>query len=123
MIKTIIEKRNYPRLNGYFLVKYKVITTHQENRPLTLASTKDISGGGVRLHIKSYIPEATTLELYINYPGFDKPVQVLARVVWIRKIRKVDMYDVGIQFIDAEDSISKAIANEVKDVLDRMAGK
>lgn len=123
MIKKSVEKRSYPRLNGYFLVKYKVITPHPENIPLTIASTKDISGGGVRLRLKDYVPVGSLIEVFINYPGFDAPIQILARLVWIRKIRNFDMYDSGVQFLNVDEAMTRTIAKKVEEVLYRMAGK
>lgn len=113
------DKRVHPRSRAYFLTKYKLISTPTDKNTLVLTSTKDISGGGMRLKLNQYIPVSSVIQLYINFPAFPSPIPTLAKIMWIRKIKWKNAYEAGVQFVDMEEPAKKAISDQVRMVIDR----
>jgi c-di-GMP-binding flagellar brake protein YcgR len=105
------ERRNYPRLQAYHLAKYRLIQKSGE-RPI-VAAIKDIGGGGICLQTEEYLPIASIIQVYINFPKFSQPIPTLAKVVWIRKPGRKKVYEAGVEFVDIEQIFRHAIVRSV----------
>ncbi len=101
------ERRKFIRLEIYHLAKYRLAS--EGDKSLTIASIKDISGGGACLKVKEDIPKGSVLQLYINSPHFSSPVPCLAKVAWVKKIGKTGKYELGLEFLEMEDLLRKGI--------------
>ena len=72
------ERRRFVRASTRQEVAYTVLpsgTTEQ-------ASTRDISGGGLRLVLEKPLAAGTQVQLAIPLPGQDAPVNAIGEVVW-----------------------------------------
>jgi c-di-GMP-binding flagellar brake protein YcgR len=105
------ERRTYHRLHTYHLAKYRLIQKSGE-RPI-IAAIKDIGGGGICLQTEEYLPRASIIQLYINFPKMRQPIPSLAKVIWIRKLGRKNLYEAGVEFVDIEQIFRNAIVRSV----------
>ena len=106
-----MEKRKYPRLDVYNLVKYRPLSKAEAQ--LVLNSTKNISAGGVCVETNEYLAVSTVLQLYINIPQSSQPIPALAKVAWIKKTGKPNKFEVGLQFIEIEETLRQSLAKRI----------
>ena len=64
----------------------------------------DISRGGIRLNLYDFIPINTELSLRIPLSR-DSIAECLGRVVWIERLRHMERYQAGIEFLDTEENL------------------
>ena len=57
----------------------------------------DISDGGIRININSFIPLNTELALEVQLPS-KEVIKRVGKVVWVEKFRFSDRYQAGIEF-------------------------
>ena len=115
------ERRSFYRLNAYHLAKYHLVSVPKEKQESSLASVRDIGGGGVCLRLDKSVPVGSLIQLYINFPGISKPVPVMAKVVWIKKIwAKNNIYEAGVQFLEIEGILRDEIVGRVNIVRKRL---
>ncbi len=112
------DRRRYLRLKVYHLVKYRVISDRPSR--YLLASIKDIGAGGICLSTQEPLPVSTNLELQINFPDTEKPIFTLGRTVWVKKIAKMNSYDIGVEFISIEASMRQLIDYYVRFVYSKL---
>ncbi|MBU1125685.1 MAG: PilZ domain-containing protein [Candidatus Omnitrophica bacterium] len=118
-MKEIKKNREHQRLSAYHLVKYRLLSKPQS--PLVVASLKDIGGGGLCLRTQEHIPVATYLQLYVNLPQFPQAVTSAAKVMWSRKLKTTNVYEIGLQFVNIEESFRQAIKERVNSTMDRIS--
>jgi c-di-GMP-binding flagellar brake protein YcgR len=106
------ERRNYLRLDAYHLAKYRLISKSGQ-RPI-IAAIKDIGGGGICLQTEEYLPISSVIQVYINFPKISQPIPTLAKIVWIRKMGKRNIYEAGVEFVDIEQIFRNAIVRSVE---------
>jgi len=103
------ERRKYVRLDAKVSVKYRIL---ERGQPIKESGSKDIGGGGIRLHLNEYLSKDTPLELEITLPAEPKPILAEGLVVWSKEVGKEggggvgQWYDTGIMFTKI-DSISR----------------
>ena len=108
------DKRKYIRLKVYHLVKYRLLSEENKQTAPVVATIKDIGGGGVCLRTDEYLPVASLLELSINFPHSSTPISVLAKVAWIKSVRRTSRYEAGIQFVEISDPLRHSIEDHIK---------
>jgi Tfp pilus assembly protein PilZ len=113
----IQNKRSFIRLAAYHIVKYKPLSTENQEAIPVLATIKDIGAGGVCLRTTEYLPVSSTIELKINFPFRATPIFTIAKVAWIKKRDQGRYYEVGAQFMEIEDSARNLIDRHLKYVL------
>ncbi|TRZ95516.1 PilZ domain-containing protein [bacterium] len=110
----IQNKRSFIRLSAYHIVKYKPLSTENQEAIPVFATIKDIGAGGVCLRTEEYLPVSSTIELKINFPFRATPIFTIAKVVWIKKRDQGRHYEVGAQFMEIEDSARRLIDQHLK---------
>ncbi|MCX5700034.1 MAG: PilZ domain-containing protein [Candidatus Omnitrophica bacterium] len=105
------EKRKYSRLAVYHLVKYRLVS--QPKSELVIAYIKDIGGGGVQLVTADKLAKDNVLQLYINFPHILSPVPCLAKVVWTKRIAKVNRHEAGLQFLEIEGILRQEMVKHI----------
>ena len=63
----------------------------------------DIGSGGIRLNFYDFVPLNTQLTLRIHL-STESIVECLGRVVWIERLRHMERYQAGVQFLDIEEN-------------------
>ncbi|MDD5495835.1 MAG: PilZ domain-containing protein [Candidatus Omnitrophica bacterium] len=114
MAKIRKERRKFKRLNVYHLAKYRLIS--KSNQSPIIAAIKDIGGGGICLNTEEYLPIASVIQLYVNFPKFPQAIPALAKIMWIKKIGRKNRYEAGIEFVDIEQIFRNAIVRSVEAV-------
>ncbi len=109
-------RRKYIRLRAYHLAKYRAVSDDNKGGAFTVASIRDIGAGGVCILTEDHIPLGTLLELNINFPAITTSVFALAKVVWVKEIRKIKRYEIGAQFVQINDSMRVLIDGQVQRV-------
>lgn len=84
-----------------------------------VTSIKDIGAGGVCLRAHERFPLLSILQLKINFPSLRDPVFTLAKVVWIKHIKKNKDYEVGLQFVEIDDLVQTLVNKRLKFVQDK----
>lgn len=97
------ERRRFPRIPFWYIVKYKVYTQERKPLPRLFASkSKNISFGGILLETNHYYPACTILEIELDIPIDTQShvyAKVLGSVVRCSILEKGMAYDTAVEFI------------------------
>jgi len=105
-----LERRKFHRINGRFIVSYRVM---EEADSIDISQTKNISLGGMLLTTNRQFAPGTNLALEIRLPFDPHPIMLIARVLESREITKHLIYDTRLEFLSVDDRHRKAIARTV----------
>ena len=99
------ERRIYQRLPNRIHLSYKVFKSQEEitKRGITveqLSVTKNISAGGLLFISKDNLPAGSILDLKIELPDDEKPIECLARVVRVEETGRDNNFDIAVCFLD-----------------------
>ena len=110
MEQTNPERRKYFRVALPLLISYTVVDTPLEHKGF---SSKDISGGGMRLPLKEKLAPGTLLEVQLDLLKDEKKILLKARIIWVKPVPDdVDYsYEAGIEFINIDVSERIMISN------------
>ena len=114
-------KRKFFRLKAYQLAKYRVISP-KEGEHIVFNAVKDIGGEGVCFRTKEDLPISSILELQINVPFLDKPLDTVAKVVWTKIMGRTNKYEIGVQFLDIEKDYQRKIIKRIDFVREKISG-
>lgn len=107
------EKRKFPRLNAYHLVKYRLASWPPDKGPV-LASIRNISAGGMQIVTDEPLPLNSVFEIYISFPYLTQPVPCKAKTVWMSKINKINKFRAGLEFIEIDELCRTNIAKHAE---------
>lgn len=100
------ERRMFERIEAPMKIKYEII---EQTPSLKTATSKDISGTGIRLALDEKLNNGTNLKLEVNIPNEkDKVATIYGKVVWSRGIevtsgvKSSNYYETGIEFTKAD---------------------
>ena len=116
-------RRQFIRLKAYHLIKYRPISEDKKEADRIIACIRDIGAGGICFVTDDYLPNSSLIEIKINFPHLNDPVFALAKVVWVKQIKKTRRYEVGAQFIEIDESVRSFIDEQVKFVENKMCAK
>lgn len=115
------ERRRFPRLDVELIVRYKVLSTSEQEFE---ATTKNISQGGLCLLTHEELKPDTFLAVEIKFPQTPEPVVAIGHVVWSQASPLGPSpaghrrFDNGIEFEKISDSdrqrIGKCVDVELK---------
>jgi len=91
------EQRKYPRLNMSLPIQFREIGEFDKLPCETIS--KDISKGGVRFIAQKFIPVGNRLVVNIVFEPHTEVVRTIVKIVWIRRERYRDTYELGCQFV------------------------
>jgi len=106
-------RRKFIRLKAYHLAKYKPLSAKEAYPLYTHAAIRDIGAGGICLRTKEAIPVSSVIEIQFKFPALDTPVSTVAKVVWVKQLKKYKMYEIGAQFIEISESTRRMIDEQV----------
>ncbi|KPK42431.1 MAG: hypothetical protein AMJ78_02485 [Omnitrophica WOR_2 bacterium SM23_29] len=101
------DRRQYPRVSSAMPVQYRGIRQASNSFVSTIA--RDISIGGARVIAHEFISVFTRLVVEISILSTPKPVRVVSKVVWIRKMPYGEHYELGMQFLEMVEEDKKNI--------------
>ncbi len=77
------------------------------------ASIKDISSGGLRIRTHASIRMPDRLGFSFQLPDRESPIEAKAIPAWISEIRKTNIFNIGVRFIEISDEDRAAIESFV----------
>ena len=104
------ERRKYPRINGRFIVSYRIIEADDLR---DVSQTKNISLGGMLLTTNRYFDPGTNLALEIRLPFDSHPIMIIAKVADSREITKNIIYDTRLIFLAIDEKHRRVIGETV----------
>jgi c-di-GMP-binding flagellar brake protein YcgR len=116
------EKRIYQRLPNRIHLSYKVFKTQEEITkrgisPEALSVTKNISAGGILFISKDNLAVGSILEVKIELPDDEKPIECLARVVRVEDTGQDNNFDIALCFLDITSAQRARLDRFVETVL------
>ena len=109
--------RQFKRMNSYYLVRYKTVGGADPDRNV-LASTRNISAGGILLRTYDEVKPKASLEIEMYMPNIGKTVRVLGEVVRALKVPGTDSYEIGICFKKIEEDVKQSIDSYIREIED-----
>lgn len=108
-----VDRRRYPRLRSYDLLKFVPQVGQEENSAEVLSRIFDISEGGLRLVSPFPIVPNMRLKLKINFMEKLREITAVAERKWCEKSKKSNgrYYHIGVAFI-ALDTDDKRLIRE-----------
>ncbi|NQU94815.1 MAG: PilZ domain-containing protein [Candidatus Omnitrophica bacterium] len=103
----LLERREFTRRKSRFTLRYKDLAKPTEK--FRTAISADVSEGGVRFQSEKFIALACHLAVELEIPTMLKPIKVISKIAWVKKLPIGEDYEVGNQFLE--------ISNESKDVI------
>lgn len=102
------DKRIYPRISSKVNLRYKVIKT-PEGKLLSPSEEKfnltdNISAGGLAFFSSQHLNPGTILQLKVELPDGNPPMESLVKVVWTKEIPSGEGYEIGVCFLDLTGS-------------------
>jgi c-di-GMP-binding flagellar brake protein YcgR len=110
------EKRQFKRLSAYHLVKYRLSSGSTQTSAAIIVGAKDIGAGGLCIETKENIPVDSILELTVNFPPNVEPLRAKAKVKWVKKLKSIQTFLVGLEFIDINDNLRRDILSRVDSI-------
>lgn len=107
MVKNIVEKRRYPRINIRSPLRYRILGCPGAHN--TVADNLGV--GGLSFVNSQFIKPATNLDLEINI--LSRVVNSTARVAWASQLPHSYRYKMGVEFLDLEIIKKRYIADYI----------
>ena len=104
------ERRKYHRIEGRFIVSYRVFEQHQN---VDITQTKNLGLGGMLLTTNRQFDEGTKLALEIRLPFDPHPIFIIARVVNSQEITRDLIYDTRLAFVAVDEKHRKIVGDTV----------
>ena len=114
MIEVVDERRKYTRYDFRVPVQYRSLKALTS--PESGAVCRDLGEGGLRLIGNEFLSLSNRVVLTLALPAPSRPIKVIAKVAWIRKIPMGDQYEIGNQFLSMAEEDRKLL----KDYLSKM---
>ncbi|MBU1998942.1 MAG: Flp pilus assembly complex ATPase component TadA [Candidatus Omnitrophica bacterium] len=98
-------KRIYNRLDEKINLRYRIFKSAEElaskgYTPQQLGATKNISAGGLVFSSTQMLAISTFVEVRIELPNSEEPVECLSRVVRVEELEEGKKYDIAVCFLD-----------------------
>lgn len=98
-----LERRRFPRIPFWYIVKYRVCTQERKPAPkLFTSQSKNISLGGILLETNHCYPSSTIIEVELDVPIDTKKhvyAKVIGNVVRSTVLEQDKAYDTAIEFL------------------------
>ncbi len=115
MIEILNERRKYSRFDLRLPVQYKNMKALSGS--LIGALTRDISEGGIRFIGNEFLSLANRLVMTISLPAPSRPIKVISKVAWIRKVPMGEQFEIGNQFVALSDDDRQELKNYIEKIL------
>lgn len=104
------ERRKHQRINGRFIVSYRLL---DESDSIDISQTKNLSLGGMLLTTNRKFDIGTNLALEIRLPFDPNPIMLIARVVDSKEITRNLIYDTRLAFLAVDERHRKIVGQTV----------
>ena len=73
-----------------------------DRAPIIICNSVDISRGGLRVYVDTFIEPGTILHLGLQLPGQEHPLYVVAEVKWAQRTSARDGYWIGFALLESD---------------------
>lgn len=94
------EKRIYKRLKMQINLRYRVVSADSAANDEHLTVARNLSAGGLAFSTDEKLKIGMILQLAVELPAFDAPINCLSRVVRIEESGPAGSHLVGVCFLD-----------------------
>ena len=94
LTKVGTEQRKFPRTPFQRAIRFKP----KDGALFISHSAQDISQGGIRINSESFVPLGTILTLQIKMADEAPLLEMHAKVVWVKYVSHLEMYQLGLEF-------------------------
>ena len=108
----LIERRRLPRLTFRSALSFRNVLKPHET--FTGSLCRDISAGGIRMIVPSFVPKDARLVLLFSLPGRMEPIRTIGRVVWMQEKAISENCECGVQFVEILPEDQETIAGYVE---------
>ena len=102
------ERRSMARQEKSFVVTYEVKGRPDVKKEHVI--TENVSGSGMNIRVKEYLPKGSELSMVININNTDV-ARMTGEVSWVVPSKISGMFDLGVRFVDAVPSEREKIIN------------
>ena len=95
-----IERRKHRRVNGRFIVSYRIM---EESDDIAITQTKNLSLGGMLLTTNKKFNPGTILAIEIRLPFEGNPILLMGKVIESLEITQGLIYDTRVEFLAVDD--------------------
>ena len=98
-------KRHYQRLVGQataFIELMGSTIDAPDRAPIIICNSLDISRGGLRVCVDTFIEPGTILHLGLELAGLERPLYMVAEVKWARRTSAGDGYWIGFELLESD---------------------
>ncbi|MFH0838756.1 MAG: ATPase, T2SS/T4P/T4SS family [Candidatus Omnitrophota bacterium] len=117
-----MEQRVYRRLDSKLNLRYKIFKSHEEAFKGKLSSeqlnvTKNVSAGGMLFSLDEPLPVGAVLEVKIELPNDEAPIECLARIVRVDEIEPGKNFEVAVCFLDITGADRTRLNNYLEEIV------
>lgn len=109
------ERRKFPRIDGRFIVSYRIL---EEPEKTDITQTKNLCLGGMLLTTNTRFEPGTRLALEIRLPFEPHPITLIGRVIESQEVTKGLIFDTRLSIIEIDkrhrEVINKTVAYYLK---------
>ena len=111
------EKRRTQRVQEKAEVRIKLADSENELACKIIHHlTQDISLTGVKIQCNLFIPVNSLLRIELSLKKPVRIISVLGRVRWIKALFKDELYEMGIEFVDASQEAIRILESCIQDL-------
>lgn len=110
MSYTGAERRKFPRIDGRFIVSYRIF---EEVNNIDISQTKNLSAGGFLLTTNRSFDPGTNLALELRLPFDQNPIIVTGIVIESLEITKNLIYDTRLAVTNLDEKYKKVICKTI----------
>ena len=112
----MLERRRYVRVPKDSQLSYEAIPERKVAKYLS----RDISQGGVRFFVHEFVPKDSLLRVKLTLEQVPFYFEAVVKVRWVREDTRNERYEIGAEFINIPQKVTKYLANHVKAVLKKI---
>lgn len=105
----MIERRRSIRVECELTTSFRDLDSGNPGR-IDCAVVKNISRGGVRIRVDSFIPIQDRLYIYLHLPTH-QTIEIQVVPAWVVEVPHLNKYDVGARFVDIREEDEEIIEN------------
>ncbi len=109
------ERRRFKRISDYLPISYRIPPQAKAEGFLT----RDISEGGVKFLMHTFVPKGTVLELQINLKKISYVFEIRAEVRWVCKDPTGERFEAGAEFINLPKDVKERLGAYINEVIAR----
>ena len=120
------DRRRYKRIKTPFMIRFRAIPKEGGTVPpeWNMVTARDLGAGGVLFNHDSKIELETNLEMKINFPAFEGPIECKGRVIRVEAPRfSGNIYRIAVIFTEIDEKDKEVLDRTAEELSERRADK